>query len=105
MRAATPAGEIAAQHITQLNERIETLTSKLIASDKEKNSLRAQLDGERQRGAEATEGFEQKTRIAAKELEIVQQENDKIRRVRISLCKQRTICPRAVSYLVIALVC
>jgi hypothetical protein len=77
--AATPAGEIAAQHITQL---IETLTSKLIASDREKNSLRTQLDEERQRASEAAQGFEQKTRVAAKELEIVQQENDKIRRVR-----------------------
>jgi hypothetical protein len=82
MLAGSPVAEMAAQQIGQLQERLEVVTTKLLTSDREKNILKEQFEAERQRSAAQAESFAQQARVAAKELEIVQQENNKIRRVR-----------------------
>jgi hypothetical protein len=82
MLAGSPVAEMAAQQIGQLQERLEVVTTKLLTSDREKNILKEQYKAERQRAAAQAESFAQQARVAAKELEIVQQENNKIRRVR-----------------------
>lgn len=75
--------ELAGQQIQQLNDRIEILTNKLLASDREKIAYKEQLEVEKQRISTQAENFALNTRAAAKELEIVQSENDKIRKVRV----------------------
>ena len=75
--------ELAGQQIQQLNDRIEILTNKLLASDREKIAYKEQLEVEKQRISTQAENFALNTRAAAKELEIVQNENDKIRKVRV----------------------
>ncbi len=51
----TPGAEVAAQQLSQLQERLEIVTTKLLASDREKNVLREKLDAERQRAASHAE--------------------------------------------------
>lgn len=88
LRAATPAGShtsltLASQQIRELQERVDTITSKLLASDRENSSLRVQLETERHRLVDQSDRFAQEMRVAVKEQEIVQQDNIRIRKVSV----------------------
>lgn len=54
VRATSPSAEVATQQITQLNDRVEKLASKLVQVDREKSALQSQLAMERDRRQEAT---------------------------------------------------
>ena len=54
VRATSPSAEVATQQITQLNDRVEKLASKLVQVDREKSALESQLAMERDRRQEAT---------------------------------------------------
>ena len=54
VRATSPSAEVATQQITQLNDRVEKLASKLVQSDREKSALQSQLAVERDRRQENT---------------------------------------------------
>jgi len=54
VRATSPSAEVATQQITQLNDRVEKLASKLVQVDREKSALESQLAMERDRRQEST---------------------------------------------------
>jgi len=54
VRASSPSAEVATQQITQLNDRVEKLASKLVQVDREKSALESQLAMERDRRQEST---------------------------------------------------